>query len=397
MAALDGIRIIDLTQYEAGTSCTETLAFLGADVIKIEPPGRGEPGRGLINDGTEADSFYFLLLNASKRSVTLNLKAERGRELFEDLLRQGDVVVENFAPAGLEKLGYPWERIQQINPRIIYATIKGFGTVGPHAGFLAFDPVAQAAGGAMARTGYPDGEPIKPGPTVGDTGTGVHAALAILGAIIQRETTGRGQKVEVAMQDAVLNLTRVGLRPYYDERAPLPRRGNQLAAKGPRWLYACKPGGPNDYVFVYASTDAMWDNLLDVLERTDLRGDARFTRSGRAQNGAVIDELVSAWAAQRTKYEAMEALGAAGVPAGAVLDTAEMLCNPQLLARETIVEIDHPQRGRFKMVGSVPKLRDSPPVIKPAPRLGQHTAEVLAELTGIGGEELARLRADSVI
>ncbi len=397
MLALDGIRIIDLTQYEAGTSCTETLAFLGADVIKIEPPGRGEPGRTLINDGAEADSFYFLLLNASKRSVTLNLKSERGRAIFDDLLRHGDVVVENFAPGGLERLGYPWERIQQINPRIIYATIKGFGTVGPSAGYLSFDPVAQAAGGAMARTGYAGGEPIKPGPTVGDTGTGLHAALGILGAIIQRETTGRGQKVEVSMQDAVLNLTRVALRPYYDEQAPLPRRGNQLAPQGPRWLYPCKPGGPNDYVYIYASTDEMWDSLLDVIGRADLRGDERFTRSGRARNGTIIDELLSAWTAKWTKYEAMEALGAAGVPAGAVLDTAEMLCNPQLLARETIVEIDHPQRGKFKMVGSVPKLRDSAPVIKPAPLLGQHTAEVFAELLGMGADEIERLRADAVI
>ncbi len=397
MAALDGIRIIDLTQYEAGTSCTETLAFLGADVIKIEPPGRGEPGRTLIGGDAEADSFYFLLLNASKRSLTLNLKAERGRAIFEELLRQGDVVVENFAPGGLEKLGYPWERIRQINPRIIYAPIKGFGTTGPHAGYLCFDPVAQAAGGAMARTGYPDGEPIKPGPTVGDTGTGLHAALGILAAIVQRETTGRGQKVEVAMQDAVLNLTRVALRPYYDTQAPLPRRGNQLAPQGPRWLYPCKPGGPDDYVYVYASTDEMWDSLLGVIGRTDLRGDARFTRAGRARNGAAIDELIEGWTAQRTKYEAMEALGAAGVPAGAVLDTAEMLCNPQLLARETIVEIDHPQRGRFRMVGCVPKLRDSAPVITPAPLLGQHTAEVLAELLGMDAAAVAELRGAGVV
>ena len=397
MPALDGIRIIDLTQYEAGTSCTETLAFLGADVIKIEPPGHGEPGRGLMSDGSGHDAVYFLLLNASKRSVTLNLKSERGRQIMEDLIRQGDVIVENFAPGGLQKLGFDWETIQRLNPRMIYATIKGFGTYGPNAGYLSFDPVAQAAGGAMARTGYPDGEPIKPGPTVGDTGTGLHAALGILGAIVQRESTGRGQMVEVSMQDAVLNLSRVALRPFYDDSLPVPRRGNALMAGGPRWLYPCKPGGPNDYVYIYPNSDEMWQAVLRVLDRTDLEGDARYTRAGANRNGALVDELLGGWARERTKYEAMEALGAAGVPAGAVLDTAEMWDNPQLRAREMIVEVDHPQRGRFTMPGCAVKLRDSPPVIAPAPLLGQHTAEVFAELFGWGADELADLHADAVI
>ena len=204
MPALDGLRVIDLTQYEAGTSCTETLAFLGADVIKVEEPMRGEPGRRLLSDREDLDAPYFLLLNASKRSVTLNLKTERGKQVLEDLIRQGDVIVENFAPGGLEKLGFTWEKIHEINPRIIYATVKGFGTYGPYSSFLAFDPVAQAAGGGIATTGYLDDMPLKPGPTVGDTGTGIHAALGILGAIIQRETNGQGQKDEVSIQDAVL-------------------------------------------------------------------------------------------------------------------------------------------------------------------------------------------------
>lgn len=394
---LANLTVLDLTQYEAGTSCTQLLAWLGANVIKIEQPGRGDPGRGLGADPDGADAWYFIILNANKRSITLNLRDPRGKELFARMVPKADVVVENLGPGSLERLGITWEWLSGLNPAIIFARVKGFGTTGPHAGYLCFDPVAQAAGGAMARTGYPDGEPIKPGPTVGDTGTGVHAALGILAAIIQRETTGRGQKVEVAMQDAVLNLTRVALRPYYDEHAPLPRRGNQLMPQGPRWLYRCRPGGPDDYVYVYASTDEMWDCLLGVIGRMDLRGDARFTRAGRARNGAIIDELIEGWTAQRTKYEAMEALGAAGVPAGAVLDTAELLCNPQLLARETIVEIDHPQRGTFRMVGCVPKLRDSAPVITPAPLLGQHTAEVLSEVLGMDAAAVDELRDAGVV
>jgi formyl-CoA transferase len=397
MTALAGIRVIDLTQYEAGTSCTETLAFLGADVIKVEQPGRGDPGRQLLRDRPELDSPYFLQLNAGKRSITLDLKTEQGQQIFADLLREGDVIVENFAPDGLQKLGFNWERIQEINPRIVYATIKGFGTYGPHAGYLSFDPVAQAAGGAVSSTGYVGGEPLKPGPTIGDTGSGMHAALGILSAIIQRETTGRGQQVEVAMQDAVLNLSRVILRPHYDQPAPHPRRGSGRTGTGPSWLYPCKPGGPNDYVFMSPNNDSMFVTLLEVIGRADLRDDPRLTRRARATNGAFIDELIGGWTCGLSKYEAMQALGEAGIPAGAVLDTAELLTNRQLRAREMIVEVDHPQRGRFTMLGCAIKLRDSPPVIAPAPLLGQHTDEVLHEVLGCDDATIAQLRQQAVI
>ena len=400
MPALDGLRVIDLTQYEAGTSCTETLAFLGADVIKVEEPMRGEPGRRLLSDREDLDAPYFLLLNASKRSVTLNLKTERGKQVLEDLIRQGDVIVENFAPGGLEKLGFTWEKIHEINSRIIYATVKGFGTYGPYSSFLAFDPVAQAAGGGIATTGYLDDMPLKPGPTVGDTGTGIHAALGILGAIIQRETTGQGQKVEVSMQDAVLNLSRVAMREHYErkDKGPLRRRGNGVSAAGPTWLYPCQPFGPNDYVYIYPSNDEMWETLLKVVGRTDLSGDERFRgRGGRGRQGQLIDEVISTWTRGRTKYEAMEQMAAAGIPAGAVLDTAEMLTNPQILARETMVTVDHPERGPFTITGCPIKLSESPPVVEPAPLLGQHTAEVYQEIFGWTGEEIERLRAEGVI
>ncbi|HEX2170928.1 MAG TPA: CoA transferase [Dehalococcoidia bacterium] len=398
MPALEGIRVIDLTQYEAGTSCTETLAFLGADVIKVESPKGGEPGRRLLSDNPDADAPYFILLNASKRGVTIDLKTEKGRQILTDLIREGDVIVENFAPGGLEKLGFTWETIREINPRIIYATVKGFGTYGPRADFLSFDPIAQAAGGGISTTGYLDGAPQKPGPTVGDTGTGIHAALGILGAIIQRETTGRGQKVEVSMQDAVLNITRVGLREYYDTGKPPRRRGNGVTASGPTWLYPCAPGGPNDYVYIYPSNDEMWEALLGVIGREDLRGDERFRgRAGRGRQGQVIDELISTWTRTQTKYQAMDKAAQAGIPAGAVLDTQEMLTNEQVLAREMMVTIDHPQRGKVTITGCPIKLSDSPPVIGPAPLLGQHNAEVFAEVFGWTGEDIERLRADGVI
>lgn len=398
MPALEGIRVIDLTQYEAGTSCTETLAFLGADVIKVEPPQKGEPGRTLLVDRPGVDSPYFVLLNASKRGVTIDLKTEQGRAILTDLIKQGDVIVENFAPHGLEKLGFTWETIQKINPRIIYATVKGFGTYGPHADFMAFDPVAQAAGGAYSTTGYPSGEPIKPAPTVGDTGTGIHAALGILAAIIQRETTGEGQKVEVAMQDAVFNITRVGLREYYDKPGPTTRKGNAVNSGGPAWLYPCAPGGSNDYVYVYPSNDEMWETLLQTIGRSDLSGDERFKgRGGRSKHAALVDETISAWTRERTKYEVMDTLGAAGIPTGAVLDTAEMLTNPQLLAREMVVTIDHPERGPTQILGCPIKLSESPPIVEPAPLLGQHNAEVFAEIFGWTGEEIERLRSENVI
>lgn len=398
MPALDGIRVIDLTQYEAGTSCTETLAFLGADVIKVESPAGGEPGRRLLADRPGQDSPYFILLNASKRGVTANLKTGKGRQILTDLIKDGDVIVENFAPGGLEKLGFPWERIRAINPRIIYATVKGFGTYGPHAGILAFDPVAQAAGGGITTTGYKDGEPQKPGPTVGDTGTGIHAALGILSAIIQRETTGKGQKVEVSMQDAVLNISRVGLREYYDTGHSPRRKGNAVTSVGPTWMYPCAPGGPNDFVYIYPSNDEMWDAALHVIGRADLIGDERFRgRAGRSREGVFIDDIMSTWTRSQTKYEAMEKMAAAGIPAGAVLDTAEMQTNPQVLARDMMVTIDHPQRGPVTITGCPIKLSDSPPIIEPAPLLGQHNAEVYQELFGWTGEDIERLRSEGVI
>ena len=271
--ALEGIRVVDLTQFEAGTSCTQILAWLGADVIKVENPGVGDPGRRLSAVPDEFDSFYFLVLNSNKRSVTLDLKSDRGKALFFELVRQGDVVAENLAPGTLERLGLGYEVLKEVNPRIVLARIKGFGTYGPYAEYKAFDPVAQAAGGAYCATGFPESPPIRPGITIADSGTGLHLAIGILAALMQRQVSGEGQEVEVSMQDAVMNLARVWIRGYYERGASPARIGN--GAPGAPGMpgssvFPCKPGGPDDYVMVHTRGGDLraWDGLLKIIGRT---------------------------------------------------------------------------------------------------------------------------------
>ncbi|MBN9265196.1 MAG: CoA transferase, partial [Hyphomicrobium sp.] len=263
--ALAGIKVVDLTQFEAGTSITETLAWLGADVIKIENPVGGEQGRGASTDIKGVDSYYFMLLNANKRSVTLNLKDARGKDMLRKLIAKADIFAENFAPGVIEKLGFSYEEVSRINPRIIYATVKGFGKGSPYEKHLAFDMIAQAAGGVMSITGEGDGKPIKPGVTLGDTGTGLHACIGVLAALYQRTATGRGQKVEVAMQDAMVNYCRIAYASQLLHKKPCPRMGNQgvLGTNAPSDVFKCKPGGPNDYVYIYTSraNNIQWERL----------------------------------------------------------------------------------------------------------------------------------------
>ncbi len=401
-AALEGVRVIDLTQFEAGTSCTETLAWLGADVIKVERPGAGEQGRHASADLPGVDSWYFLLLNANKRSITLNLRSEEGRRLLQRLLEMGDVMVENFAPGVIESLGFGYERVRAINQRLIYVQIKGFASDGPRRRYLAFDPVAQAAGGAVSLTGERGGPPLKPGPTIGDTGTGLHAAIGVLAALHQRQRTGEGQHIEVAMQDAVVNYCRISFSRQLLSGVAGERWGNQsqLGLTAPSNVYPCRPGGPNDYVFIYTTRagNHHWERLLDAIGRPELKEDQRFADpERRAWHCAEVDAIISAWTQQRDKWEAMRILGEAGVPCSAVFDTLELTEDPDLNWREVIVTVDHPVRGCFKMPGWPVRMEHSHVPVRAAPLLGEHNREVYTGLLGLDARELERLAATGVI
>jgi formyl-CoA transferase len=394
--ALEGIRIIDMTHNQAGPACTQILAWLGADVIKLETPGGGDVARTNLRD-QDSDSLFFLVLNANKRSLTLNLKSADGKALFRKLIARSDVLVENFSPGALDRLGFGFDVLQEINPRLIYATIKGFGTYGPYSGYKSFEPIAQAMGGAMSVTGFPDNPPTYVWPAIGDSGTGMHMAIGILGALQQRHGTGRGQQVEVAMQDAVVNLMRVSLRDHQRFGEPRPRSGNQLGRTVPGTTYPCHPGGPNDYVYIFVQPQ-MWQAFLGVLDRADLGDDSKFhTPAARWDNRDELNAIVEAWTRQRNKHEIMRMLGEAGVPSGACQDTGEVLADPHLKAREMILDIEYPPRGTSQTVGCPIKLSDSPAEVKRPPQLGEHTEAVLGDLCDVDPEDLPRLRQEGVI
>lgn len=398
MSALDHIRILDLTQFEAGPSCTEILAFLGADVVKVEPPKGGDQGRYLITDKPGLDSPYFLLLNASKKSISINLKSEKGMSLFKQLVPHFDVLVENYGPGAIAKLGLGYDVVSAINPRIVYAQVKGFGTYGPYSGFKSFDMIAQATGGAMSVTGTQDTPPLRPGPTIGDTGTGIHCAVGILSALLQREKTGTGQRVEVAMQDAVVNLTRIGMMSHYYGTVPAQRSGNRLAAMAPTDLYPCAPGGPNDYAYIINTTPAMWEGTLTTIGRADLISDPRFCdQKSRNKHFDEVFAIIADWTKQRDKFAVMEAFGKAGVPCGAVLDSGDILANEHLKERGMITTVEHPTRGCFTMPGCAVQMSDSPSEVHPAPLLGQHNADIFGSLLGLTEGDLAGLKDDGII
>jgi len=400
-AALAGVRVIDLTQFEAGTSCTESLAWLGADVIKVEPPGRGEPGRTLGGDPKDGDAWYFLLLNANKRSVSLNLKDERGKEILRELIKQGDVFVENFAPGAIERLGFGYEEVRALNPRIVYAQVKGYAPDGPFSSFLSFDMIAQAAGGSFSITGEPGRPPVKPGPNAGDTGTGVHLALGITAALFQRQNTGQGQRIEVAMQESVINYCRVSYASYLGTGEPAARSGaiSSNTPRVPGGLFPCKGGGENDWCYIYPTTGSQsWERLMKVMGREELIDDPRYaTPEARLERRHEVNELVADWTRQHDKHEVMELVGAAGVPAGAVLDTADLATDPHLRTRGMFVELEHPARGTFVMPGWPVKMSASHVPVEVAPLLGEHNEEVLGELLGYSAEQVAELREAKVL
>jgi formyl-CoA transferase len=397
--ALEGIRVIDLTQFEAGTSCTQTLAWLGADVIKIEEPTKGDPGRSVTGSKSDKDSEYFLNLNANKRSLTLNLKSEEGKEILFDLVRQGDIVAENMAPDALERLGLGYDVLSSVNPRIILARIKGFGTYGPYSEYKSFDPIAQAAGGSFCATGDPDGPPTPPGVNIGDTGTGMHAVIGILAALWQRQSTGRGQVVEVSMQDAVVNFGRVWMSRSDQGKVSPPRRGNGRSRPS-TGTFRCAPGGPDDYIYIIAvpARGRMWHALLKAIGREELIEDPRYQDPNQqAVLGDEINGIISEWAMQHTKREAMRILGEVGVPCSACFNAVDIYADEHLRQREMIVSFDHPAYGKFTMPGCPIKLSDSPVQVTAPPLLGQHNAEVLNELLGYNAAKVESLRERQVI
>jgi formyl-CoA transferase len=395
MPALDGMRVLDMTQYEAGPSCTQLLAWLGADVVKVERPGLGDPGRMLATG--KDHSAYFLYWNANKRSIALDLEKPEGRALLLRLLPRYDVFVENFGPGVLERLGLDYDALRAAHPALIYCRIKGFGGDGPYSGYKCYDMVAQAAAGAFSVTGEKDGPPMCPGPTVGDSGTGVQAALAITAAYVERLRTGAGQQIELSMQEAMTYYmrTRIANGSEYGARAA-PRSGN---GEGPMLnLYPCAPGGRNDYVYLVVATARMWEQLCHAMQRPDLLEDARFRGwIARHQNGAALYEEIAAWTSARTKHEAMRVLASAGVPCSAVLDTKDLHEDPHLRARGFVQSVDHEVLGTVPVMGSPLRMAGEPARLRAAPVLGRHTDEVLRADLGLSDSELRALRAAGVL
>ena len=395
--ALDGMRILDMTQYEAGTSCTQALAWLGADVVKVEAPDHGDPGRAVGRSANMEYSAYFCNWNANKRSVAINLREADGHALFMRLLPSFDVFVENYGPGVIERLGLDYETLKTAHPPLIHARLKGFGTSGPYASFKSYDMIAQAAAGAFSVTGEADRPPVIPGPTTGDSGTGVQLAMAILAAYVQRLRTGKGQQIEISMQEAMTYFMRTRVSgSKWGERAA--GRTGASAGLPPVDLYPCKPFGPNDWAYVMPITAGHWDELCVALERPDLLVDPRFTDlNTRIANGDVLYEEVAKWTRERTKEEVMETLGAAGVPCSACLDTRELHTNPHLLARDFVHTVDHPMHGAVPLLGFAPRLSESDVPIRRAPLLGEHTGEVLGDELGLEPRALEALEQAGVI
>ncbi len=408
--ALDGVRILDMTHVQSGPSCTQILAWLGADVIKVELPGRGDITRQQLRDVPDADSLYFAMLNGNKRSLTLNTKTPQGKEIFTKLIRECDVLVENFGPGVLDRQGFPWEKIHELNPQMIYASIKGFGP-GQYADAKAYEPVAQAMGGSMSTTGMEDGPPLVTGAQIGDSGTGIHSVAAILAALYQRDVhTGEGQRVVCTMQDSVLNLCRVKMRDQQRlERGPLreypnqtfngvvPRSGNASGGGHPGSALRCAPGGPNDYVYLIIQPQ-VWEPLCKEMGHPELITDPKYaTPEARVPILDDVFGIIETWTQKYGKYEVLERCNALDIPCGPVLAMKELLEDESLRARGMIAEVEHPQRGSYFTVGCPLVLSDSPVDYRRAPLLGEHNEELLKELMGYDAARVESLRAEGVI
>ncbi len=410
--ALDGIRILDMTHVQSGPTCTQLLAWFGADVIKVERPGTGDITRSQLRDIEGEDSLYFTMLNGNKRSVTLNTKNETGKKIFTRLIEECDVMVENFAPGALDRMGFTWERIHEINPRMIYASIKGFGP-GKYADLKVYENVAQCTGGAASTTGFDDGPPTITGAQIGDTGTGLHVAIGIVTALFQRVTTGRGQRITCAMQDGVLNLCRVKLRDQQRlARGPLkeypqypngtfgdtvPRAGHASGGGQPGWAVRCAPGGANDWIYVVIQP-AGWKDLMEAIGRPELIEDPDWsTPAVRLPKLDQCFEIIEAWTLTKNKFEVMDAFNAHSIPCGPILSMKELAEEESLRATGTVVEVDHPGRGPYLTVGQPIKLSDSPAEVTRSPLLGEHTDEILKEVVGMSDAEIEAARAEGAV
>jgi formyl-CoA transferase len=412
--ALDGVRILDFTHVQSGPTCTQLLAWFGADVIKVEKAGAGDVTREQLRDIPDVDSLYFTMLNHNKRSVTLDTKSESGKQVLEKLVKHCDVLVENFAPGALDRMGFTWGRIQELNPRMIVASVKGFGP-GPYEECKVYENVAQCAGGAASTTGFDDGPPLVTGAQIGDSGTGLNLALGIVAALYQRKSTGRGQKVLAAMQDGVLNLCRVKLRdqqrlarthvmkeyPQYPNGkfgSAVPRAANASGGGQPGTIVKCKgwETDPNSYLYFIAQAP-VWKPICNVIGKEEWITDPDYaTPNARLPRLKEIFDTVEKWTLTKTKFEAMAILNEHDIPCGPILSMEELAAEPSLRATGTIVEVDHPTRGKYLTVGNPIKMSDSFTEVTRPPLLGEHTDQVLAEL-GYAAAEVAALRAKKVI
>ena len=398
---LSGIKVVDFTQFEAGPSCTEALAWFGAEVVKVENPGMGDPGRRLRKGQPDDDPYYFHMFNANKKSVTVNLKDPRGLALVKDLLRKADICVENMAPGTIERLGLGYDEVKAINPGIIYAQVKGFGVGSPWEKSLAFDMIAQAAGGTISVTGEKGRRPVKPGLSLGDTGTGMTMAITILAALRKRDRTGQGCRLQVAMQDAMLHYMRTNFATQARTGKPVERNGASPGGNNaPSGLYPCAPGGPNDWVYIMTSraNPEHWVRLCKAMGREDIIDDPRFrTPADRAKNEEPLNEIIAEWTRGRTKQEAMAAISGVSVPAGAVFDTMELQNDPNFEARGIMQTFDHPGHGKFKMPAWPVQVDGRSPRIAPSPMLGQHVSDVLTDWLGMSAGDVEKLKADGIV
>jgi formyl-CoA transferase len=411
--ALDGVRILDFTHVQSGPTCTQLLAWFGADVIKVERPGIGDITRGQLRDIPDVDSLYFTMLNHNKRSITLDAKNSKGKEVLEMLVKYCDVLVENFAPGVLDRMGFTWECIQALNPRMVVASVKGFGP-GPYEDCKVYENVAQCAGGSASTTGFDDGPPLVTGAQIGDSGTGLNLALGIVAALYQRNTTGRGQRVLAAMQDGVLNLCRVKLRdqqrlahgplkefPQYPDGKfgeAVPRAGNASGGGQPGWILKCKgwETDPNAYIYFITQTP-VWDKICTVIGKPEWITHPRYAKpEARLPHLMEIFGAIEEWTKTKTKFEAMEILNEYDIPCGPILSMKELAEEPSLRKTGTVVEVDHPTRGKYLTVGNPIKMSDSPSEVKRSPLLGEHTEEVLAEL-GYDKSQIAAMRVEKAI